>query len=281
MKNYVFRFNKQMKTEKKVNSVNLWLKFILIFIISFVIIVLIALSPLFNVNSIEVYGNKHYENSEIIDGSLISGGTNAFKVIGANIKSILNLRCTNAEINIMKFFPYAKNVVVKYKLPNKVEITIEERVPLALIPYMGTSLVIDQEGYVVDTQKNEQKYKLPLIKSLKFDNYELGQKLEVHNNESLNNAIKVLNEINLIDKTGEFKLLDSVNSIDAGDAGQICMFIDSRIAVNLGDLQDLTYKIRFLKQIYYKNIGKNEKGLIDFSTLDNPVFIPDKFPDQE
>ena len=52
------------------------------------------------------------------------------------------------------------------------------------------------------------------------------------------------------------------------------MFVDSRLVANYGDLYDISYRIKMSKQIIQKNIDKNEKGILDFTKGDYPVFIP-------
>ena len=64
----------------------------------------IALSPLFYINSIEVYGNKHYNNIEVINASRIVLGANWFRELAynADIKGMLTFRSTNSRKYIRK-----------------------------------------------------------------------------------------------------------------------------------------------------------------------------------
>jgi cell division protein FtsQ len=57
---------------------------------------------------------------------------------------------------------------------------------------------------------------------------------------------------------------------------RICIQLDSRILVNLGDLQDLDYRMAFLKEILLEKLNKNDKGTLNFTTGESPEFIPDK-----
>lgn len=267
---------KQKKRARKFKILLFWIKLILVLVLSTAAIGLIALSPIFNITGIEVLGGSHYPSDSITDLSGVVKGINGFKNIGGSPNHILELRYGQAEERILKNCPYIKNVRVKFVLPGKVAITLTERSPMGIVPYLGTSLLIDEEGYVLETVKNDEGNSLPLIKGLKFGNYELGQMLPTEEPENLEKAIALLKTVKASDAEGAFKLAAAVKWVDVGDLKKVCLFIDSRIVVNLGDLQDLDYRIRATKQILLKNIKKEEKGLLDFSMSENPVFIPEK-----
>lgn len=270
-----FNSKEQIKSESKFKRTYLWLKFILILCLFLATLVLAALSPLFNIDHIEVYGNRHYESRDIVDATGITVGSNGFKTIGSSLTNIFTLRYGNAEQSVLKYYPYVKDVKVRYIIPGKVRIEITERDPIAVVPYLGTSLIIDNEGYVLGTVKSTEKHNLPVVKGLRFEDFELGQALKVDNRESLDQVINVMKAVNSSDKEDRFKIKNLIKFIDASDKNRVCLFIDSRIVVNLGDLKDLDYRIRVLKQLFLKNFKKEDKGFLDFTTGENPVFMPD------
>ncbi|MGI6778735.1 MAG: cell division protein FtsQ/DivIB [Acetivibrionales bacterium] len=269
--------NIRRKKGKKFKRTIKWIKSLLVFILFGVTVVLMAYSPLFNIKVIEVRGNAHYEASEIIDMLDISTGSNAFKCMGKDITNIFTFRYNSIEEKIEKNCSYIKEAKVQYYPPSKVLVDIKERNPVGIVPYLGTSIIIDEEGYIVDTVKTEEEHSLPVIKGIVFDNYELGQRIKVQKNpESVRNAIEVIETINSSDEATGFKLYSIIESIDVSNQEKICLFMDSRLVVNLGDLEDLRYRINVLKHIYLNNIKEDDKGLIDFTVGENPVFIPEK-----
>jgi len=272
----IYERNIRKKRNKEFKRSYKWIKFILVFILFGVTLVLLLYSPLFNVMEIEISGNRHYEASAITDLLDISIGSNGFKNMGKDLTGIFTLRYKGIEQKIEKNCPYIKEARVKYYPPSKVLVDIKERNPMGIIPYLGTSLLMDKEGYIVDTVKSEEKYDLPVIKGIEFEYYELGKKPEVQNPESIKKVIKVINTVNSSDAVTEFKLYELIESIDVSNQKGICLFMDSRLVVNLGELEDLGYRINVLKYIYLRNINKDDKGLIDFTVGDNPVFIPEK-----
>ncbi|MCR4434520.1 MAG: FtsQ-type POTRA domain-containing protein [Clostridiales bacterium] len=268
--------SKKAGRNKKHNKKRLlWLKFLLAIIAFLSALILLALSPLFNINRIDVEGNQHYKSEDIASAANIVIGSNGFKTIGNDVKSLLLLRDGKAEKNILDSHPYIKEVKVKFNLPDKILISIWERTPVCLVPYHGTYLILDREGYVLDASDNVDKNGLPQVKGFKFDRYELGKELKVDNPDKFDALFKVIDTVESSDKESSFKMAGIINYIDVSDLSKVYLLLDSRIMVNLGGLDDLNYKVTFLKQIYQMNLKKSDKGLLDFTMGKNPRFMPE------
>ena len=264
------------KSKKKIKKSLFWLKLILSFILCGMALILLAISPLFNISEIEVYGNRHYEKEAIIGGIDVAIGNNGFKAIGSNPGNILTLRYGREEEIILKNYPYIKGVTVRFVIPSKVRIDIMERKPLCTVDYFGTNLIMDNEGFAVDIVKGEEQSALPQVKGITIKKFELGQELKADNMENLRKAVAVIEAVEESDKNSGYKVLNLLKSIDVKDAKKVYLSIDSRIIVNMGDLQDLNYRIDVLKQIISRNIKKDDRGLLDFTLGENAVFIPEK-----
>ncbi len=263
------------KKKKKKTKRHPVLKFIITTVIILVLLVVLAISPLFKISEITVSGNKHNTSTDIIATSGITTGSNAFKTMGINLKNIFTLSYGDSEKRITDSYPYVKKASVRLIIPGKVSIKITERIPAYLVPYAGTTLIIDEEGFVTEMIDDTRKLKLPVLGGLSFDSYKPGQKLKLKNEEAFQECNNLIKAIKDSDSSGTVKLYSIINSIDATDTGNLKFLLDSRIKVNFGDLQDLSYRITFLKEIYQKQIKKNEKGILDF-TEKNPRFTPDK-----
>jgi len=270
--NYTYDKNIKTKGKRKINKNKL--KCVLVFILFIAAIVLLGLSPLFNISGIDAYGIEYCSDKDIIEASGIIKGVNGFKNIGGSPRNFFLLRYGQAESDILNKCPYVKDIIVKYNLPNKVSIHIQERKPFVLIPYIGAYLVVDREGYVLETVDNKEKHSIPFTKGVKFANYEIGHALDIENMKHFEKLIILIDALTEEEKNDNFKLMDNIDTIDIGDINNVYIFIDSRLVVNIGDLYKLNYRIKTLKQIFYKNISRDEKGMLDFTTGDNPVFIP-------
>ncbi|MCX7746968.1 MAG: FtsQ-type POTRA domain-containing protein [Clostridia bacterium] len=269
-------FSEKKQKKRKFKKRFFWLKRILICVLFIATLVLLALSPLCNIGKIEVEGNKYCKKEEIVGATDIMVGKNAIKTIGNNIKNLFTLRYSKAEESIMKSNPYIKSAVVRYVLFDKIKIVIEEREPFGVIPFMGTNLIIDKEGIVLDTVNKNQSLNKPIINGIKFSAYELGQALKMERRDKFEDASTVLAKVMESDKQGTYKFYDRIKSIDASDAGKIRLLVDAKVTVNLGNTDNLEYKINFMKEIFKKHIRKEDRGILDFTTGENPNFIPEQ-----
>lgn len=267
------QMKKTARAKKKFIRRLFWLKFILILLLFAGTLVLLALTPMFNITQMEVRGNKHSTREDILGATDLAAGRNGFKTIGSNVRNILTLRYGKAEENILKSDPYIKQAVVRYVIPNKVVIDITERIPVCTVPYLGTNLLMDREGYIVDTLQDTGNRSFPAVKGLNIKSFAPGKKINVDKPEALDSAIKVMEAMENSDRTDEFKIYGLLKWIDVSDVDNIRLLIDSRITVNIGDLQDIKYRIIFLKRIYTGNLKKEDKGYLDFTSGTNPRFI--------
>lgn len=281
---------KKMKKARKKRRIKFF-RNLIVLILFVVAVIALAMSPLFSIDRIEVYGSKHYTDDELIDASGLIKGSNWFRtednfLKDNDLKDILLFRSTVAQKNILKRCPYVKSVVVRLKTPRRVGITVTEREPAALVPYKGTNLVIDSEGWVLDAHNNAEDYSLPEIKGLNIISYEMGQALITENPDWLETYNKVMNIIkrteNNSDDDGNIvtanvnKLSKDIKYVDFSKEGNIYINLDSRITVNLGDINDLSdYKVIFLREIYFEHLANSDRGYLDFTSEDRPSFIPE------
>ncbi len=268
--------NKKRKiNQKRLKHVLFWLKFMLTTGLLIATLVLLALSPLFAVNRIEVRGAVHYTDESLISLSGVVTGQNGFRQVGSSPGNIFRLRIGSAEEAIRQECPYIKTVEVKYVIPGSVVIDAAERTAAAVVPFNGTGLLVDRDGFVLEEQAPGTVRELPVINGLKFGSYELGKKPVYEKSEALQAAFRVMDEIQALDRDEADKLYDKVDSVDVGDLNAVSFMLESRVKVNLGDMQDLNYKLSSAKTIFAKNIKKVEKGILDFASGENPVFTPE------
>lgn len=266
---------KVKKKRKNSKRIIIWIKFILVTALLVTTVVLLALSPLFNITKIEVNGSQHYKQDDIIAASGIIIGSNGFKTIGSDIKNIFTFRYGIAEKNILKRYSYVKSVVVRFIVSGKVRVNIVERKPEAVVPYTGINLLIDREAYVLEAFDKKVSKSLPLIKGLKIKQFQVGQAIKIENTEAYTDAIELINRIKVLDEKSEFKMYKLINSIDVSDRGNIKLLLDSRLTVDFGNLSDLDYRIDFCKKIVFEKLLKEDRGFIDM-TAENPSFTPQK-----
>jgi cell division protein FtsQ len=204
-----------------------------------------------------VNGNSSVAREEIIKLSSIYYGENIFRINKKNsMKSIFQN-------------PYIKRIKIKRALPSKVIIDIIEREIMAYVPYVGSYLNIDEEGMILEINPAIKRPDLPVVKGLKFETFKVGECLSVENKEQFTTITLLIKEI----KNAE--MLNMVSEIDITDLSNIRLKIKEGIKANLGDDDNMNYKINFAKSIVEDVKKQNLKGTIEMSHKGNPVFKPD------
>jgi len=273
--NEIININKRTKAKKKPGKLFTLIKYVFIALLIISALVCAALSPLFNIKKVEVTGAVHYNNKMFMSLFEASIGENGFRKMGLNPKSIITLRFTGIENELLKKYPYLKDIKIRFSLPSTVKIEVTERTPVVFVEYLGTSLILDSEMHVVDTISSAiRRTNLPEIKGLVFRDYVLGRKLDIENVEVLESVETIVNTISFHDKDSQQKLMDLITYIDFTDPRSVVLLLDSRILVKIGNLDDINYKISSLRSIYFGNIKETESGILDFTVGANPIFSP-------
>lgn len=263
---YKRRKVKRTKLQKNI------LKTLLFIVVLTVALVLAARTSLFNIDSINVIGNTRYNEEQIIKTSGITVGENGFIKMGINPVDIFTLSFGKSQQSISKTYPYIKNVSVRYSIPNKINIYIVERKPACIVDVKGVGILVDSEMYALDVAKKGENYDMPKLYGLKFAKFLFGDALKVSNPETIKLLKSLTDSIDKSDLNDKLKINKLITSINLQDINNIKITLKPQITVNFGDLNDLEYKITYLKKIFEEYIIENERGYLDFSTGDNPVF---------
>ncbi|MFH1380624.1 MAG: cell division protein FtsQ/DivIB [Candidatus Omnitrophota bacterium] len=194
-------------------------------------------SNYFQVETIKIVDRKNTSN--LIEGDLLKfyKGRNIFDI---NIKAL--------ALRLKAEYPAIKDVTIRRILPNKLEISVISRVPVAKIKSHGF-FPIDNSGMVLPSQMETGE--LPVITGFSmWVTPRVGERLE---NKQLESAFSLLDSL----KTSGFTLQYNVTSIDASNYQNLSFYLENGIEVKIGG-ED------FLKRI---------KKLRD--TLENPEFNVD------
>ncbi len=152
---------------------------IFVLIISFL---LISLSSLFTVDSIEVKGNKHYTAEEIINmGHAVPGRNLIYDLNKKEIEEYL-------EQN-----PYIKNASVSRRLPSTMVIKVTERNEKMAFRYDDDYLIMDEEGTLLKKTRNVPK--ATLIEGIVVNKIKLGEKIGAEESERLERAIALIHSM--------------------------------------------------------------------------------------
>jgi cell division protein FtsQ len=240
-----------------------------------ILFVILVLSPLFNIKNIEVYGLTRYLNEDVIRATNILEGNNWYKTLGPKPMDILTFSSSEARNKILSMFPYIQDVSVKFVFLGNVKIRVTERVPEILVSNQGQYIVLDNAGRCLEVIYQLTQEKLPVLANLKIKNAIPGNIIEFEDPYVMESVRRLFYLVNISDSNATPRLYPYITEMDFSNLGYAIIVLDGRVKVNIGDINKLSnYKINFLKEVFFKKIQKEEKGSLDFSRDDNPVFNP-------
>ena len=207
----------------------------------------LLLSKIFAVKSIEVMGSNIYSEQEIISAGELHTG-----------ESFLFLSSRNAENKIYKSLVNIDSVKISKKFPNKIKVDVEDAFPKYYIKEGEEYIVLSEKNKLLEKTSEPPTFLIGII-GLEFSVLETG-KIEYKNKD----YEKLLHEI--LDSCKD-KNLDEINSVDISDIQNITVNYDRRIKMNLGDKEDIDYKILTAKEILNNKISKFEKGTLNLKNL--------------
>lgn len=201
-------------------------------------------SPLFEIKTIEIKGNRQLQTEELRDFSGINIGTNIFK---------LNLGECEERLSML---PLLKTATLERKLPAKVVVNVTERKAVALVPYQNSLIKVDNDG--VYLQKGTMASALPVITGLSIKESGPGKPVE---SSDLPLMLSVLDQL-------PRTLIQQLSELHINKSGQLLLYTVDGTQGRLGLSKDIEYKGMVFEQVI-TNL-KQSGGDIDYIDLSNP-----------
>lgn len=227
---------KIMRRKKKIKKIIKWTTLLLLIVGG---IVFALVSPIFNINEIRVINNNQISTETIISLSQLQIGQNIFKFKGSQVRKDIK---TN---------PYVENIKVQRRLPNRVEITIEERQKNYNVEFLNGYAYINNQGYILEI--SEQKLDLPVIQGVSTEQKEIvaGNRLNAEDLSKLENVIQMMNICK------NYDLEKKVSSINIEDKDNYILYLEEeKKTIDLGDESNLSNKMLYVSTILKENEGK-------------------------
>jgi len=220
--------------------------------------IIFAMSVLFRVNNIEVQGNIHYTDREIISAIDIEEGDNIFF-----------FDRFAAIARVFAKLPYVEQVTISRSLPGNVKITVLECEALAYIIVGDEKWTLDQNCKILGKATEEELPNLIPIKGINPGTLMIGEQLTVDddNEETVTFVREVLFNIDERGMTHEIKEIDFTNLFDAR------LKYTKLYQVWLGNSEDITYKFGMLSHIL-STLTSDDVGIINLKNTDAAHFIP-------
>ena len=224
----------------------------------FLAVILLLMSPVFKIRSIDVIGNSELEKSEIVEASGIKKGYNMFRIDFKKAKSaIKGLGCVT-DIELIR------------SLPGDVTIRVYEKTESAYIMEKAAYTGIDETGMVISTMSGLER-KVPVIKGFKLRDTKKGQYIKVDRKDAKKVSELVGKMLTELKNQG---ILSKVKTIDLTNLNDIKLTLTNDTLVNMGkdgkkDGDNIEYKIAFLKAIIPEIPDSQTGGVIELSDTEN------------
>ena len=244
----------------------------ILIVVAVVVAITLGISVFFKVEKVMVYGNKAYSAWTVQEAGGVETGTN-----------LLSLNNTRACGKIMAALPYVDNVRIGIKLPDTVNIYVEEiDVAYAIQTQDGTNWLMTSGGKIVEQIDSGTAKGYTMIEGVYLDAPVPGQQavaLETvqENAEAtepdplgetvppvitgaarLNTALMILQQLEANDIVGE------AASIDVSILNNIELWYGQRFQVKLGDSANMNIKISWMKSAVNQR-SDYDMGILDVS----------------
>lgn len=211
----------------------------------------------FCIDDIQLQGKTRYAQEELLDTLGISKGDNLFLVDR-----------DAARQRLLKEYVYLQDVQIKRKLPNTLKVKVKECKASAAAKTSNGYFLLDQSGKILEEVKKADAKTHTMLYGLNTDGLQIGDNLTESGDErtqELFQLVSLLEEMKLGDKT-TFVDVEKVTAINIG--------YDNRFIVNLGTMENMEQKIRFLQTITTDRLTPSDTGLIDISDVKTARFRP-------
>lgn len=232
--------------------------------------VTLSLTVFFKIDTIEIAGKTKYDETQIINASGISKGTNLF---------LCDLQ--QASDGVCRNLPYISGATVKRKLPSTVIIELEPTSAYMAVKTVGGTALADKNGKILEFVSRE---KLPRNIAVIDSGTEFAGKtgeniFEINTADGAQDKQKskanTLKKV--IDALGKSKIKD-VTSIIVKSPTDIHIMYQNRLDLNIGSTSEIEYKLKAAYEIIQdeNDINSSEKADIFLSDTDNIYVSPEQ-----
>ena len=246
------KINNNKTNNQKINNK----KIIVIFAIIIVIAILAYLlkSDTYNIKQVEIEGNVEITKEEAISLSDIKVGQNIF---------LTSELVTKVK---MKENGYIEDVKLKKVYPNKIEIQLTERKKdYQILTETGSYIYIDEQGHILQTSTTKADLKTITGMSISEEQAKQLKRLEQNDLDKMEKILHIKAENEKIGIEQNIVQIDVENEY-------VLHYKDDSIIINLGDAEDLSEKMFYVKAILKEE--KDNSGTVYVNGNINEGFAP-------
>ncbi|MBR4345685.1 MAG: FtsQ-type POTRA domain-containing protein [Oscillospiraceae bacterium] len=217
-----------------------------VLILALIVLGVLCVTVFFKIDTVKLTGSSNYTPEELVDASGIKAGAN---LIVTNMGA--------AEKNIEKLV-YVEDATVKRSFPSSVSINVTASTPVANFICDRNVLLVSQGGKVLESSEEPKADLLdfygtqPAPGIVPGDKYTSG---DPRKDEAVNAVITCFTEEG-------YTAGDGITSIDVTDRTQISFMYQDRIKVEIGNINDLSAKMRFAMEILENRLEDRREGVL-------------------
>ncbi len=232
----------------------------------------VLLFPKYNIKTISVETNDSEIASEIAKSTKLKIGENVFWTL-LKEGNIFNMRFTGAEKRLREKYINYCDFNVKLILPSEVYIQYSKRKPVFEIAYGEIYLVADEKGCVLDSQK-EHKRGFLRVTGMDLNGFNIGC-FVAEKFERFRYVIDIYRVLESYDIEYLTSFREYIDWVDLSQENGVAILYDDRILVKLDVNKNIASQTAAMCSVLANEIGYFEKGTLDFTVGENPVFSKD------
>ncbi len=221
--------------------------------------VLMGVSIFFKVNEVTVEGNVRYTAEEIIEASGIELGD-----------SIFLLRGSRTALKIRRELPYADEIQIRFKYPDKVIVQLTESVPLAAAEFEGAWWLMDKKARVLEKTDASGAADAITLQGMELDQVAVGRTLTLKETGTV--KLRCLQDV--LTALQDAGIYESVTTLDMTNISKI-RFGYKKHTVVLGRDEKLDIKMAILLA-FFEKCGDEGTGILDISSAEELKNVPPK-----
>lgn len=208
----------------------------------------LSLTVVFNITQIDIEGESRYADDALIAASGVSIGDNLFRLSPRSIENA-----------IVDKFPYIESVGIKRVLPEGLIIKVKEATCAAAVEFEDEYMLISEKGRVLESGLTEISQDEQRVIGFNCERISEGDYLKDEDRE----RFSILRKIKKSIADNE---LDKISIIDLRDTTDLRLLYDGRIDVEMGNANDIDYKIRAAKSVIDLSDSGKTVALLDVSS---------------
>lgn len=244
------KINQQEKKRKKRNKkIKMFLKIFLLLGIIIGGTIFAMVSPIFNIKEVQVVNQKQISAETIISLSELKTGENIFRFD------------SNKVINKIKENAYVEKATIHRKIPNIVQIDVQEREHSYSVDFLGKYAYINNQGYILEIGEDSKQKTILQGISTPEDQVTVGNRLNEEDLKKLEDVLKILKVAK------EYNLDTKVTSIDISDQNEYSIYLEEeKKKVHLGNNEHLSNKMLYVESVIQEEKGKTGEIFVNVKT---------------